>query len=150
MKFAATFHTMALTALLGLTSCVQQHTVGVPLVRPVIVPVGPHISPKTVASGVPTTLIFDISANPDCTPAQLPTARITQAPEHGTAEIVHSEGYPSFPITNPRHVCNSHKFPNIALRYTSAPGFVGTDIVNLSLFMSNGTEIEYSFIVTVK
>lgn len=62
----------------------------------------------------------------DCTPMEW-AFEIVKQPEHGTAEIVTTSFYPTYPKDNPRYRCNEQKIEGHALIYTPAKGYKGPD-----------------------
>ena len=150
------------TLLLGGCVSVQQQTVApgaapprpiavVPaIVRPPAVVHPPVIVHKTAASGVPIVLDSANSVDPSCHSLGVPTARVTQAPVHGSVKLLQRDIYPQFPPGNPRSSCNSTKAPGIVAQYASTAGFTGSDFTAVDVIFPDGKEAEFKFAITVK
>jgi dienelactone hydrolase len=82
---------------------------------------------RTVPARQTSTLNFAYSVNPDCTSRGLAKIRISEAPLHGMAAILVQDGHPRFPPAHPFAKCNVSTVAGVAVIYTPAPGFTGSD-----------------------
>jgi hypothetical protein len=82
---------------------------------------------RTVPAGTTAVLDFASAVNPDCSSRGLPKLWISQAPEHGAAEVSNRDGHPGFPRGHPYASCNEASVPGVLVTYTPAPGFAGLD-----------------------
>ncbi|MBN9562155.1 MAG: ATP-dependent Clp protease proteolytic subunit [Alphaproteobacteria bacterium] len=105
---------------------------------------------KTVAAGTTLRLIFSYNVNPDCSSAGLSTVRVTEQPMHGTAHAEKVKDFPSFPPSNIRWDCNEARVPGVALLYTPAPGFSGSDYLTFETISVEGVDREFRVSLTVK
>ncbi len=113
-------------------------------------PATPREFAKTVAAGTTLRLIFAYSVNPDCTSRGLNTIRVTEQPTHGAARVQKTTDFPKFPPSNIRWDCNEAKVPGVALLYTPAPGFSGSDYLGFELISVEGADREFRVALTVK
>ena len=82
---------------------------------------------RTVPAGQTSTLNFAYAVNPDCTSRGLAKIRVGEAPLHGTAAVLVQDGHPRFPPAHPLAKCNVALVSGIAVTYTPATGFTGSD-----------------------
>src|SRR5262249_24259274 len=68
-----------------------------------------------------------VAMNPDCSVTEGWAFEIIKQPEHGTAEIMPTAAFPTFPKENPRYKCNAHKVEADMLIYTPQRGYKGPD-----------------------
>lgn len=120
------------------------------IVGPVAARPAPREFAKTVAAGTTLRLIFSFSVNPDCTSAGLNTVRVTEQPMHGTAHREKTSDFPTFSPSNIRWDCNKTKVPGVALLYTPAPGFSGSDYLGFETISIEGVDREFRVVLTVK
>jgi len=107
-------------------------------------------STKYVASGQLVTLGFFYSTNPDCSSIGRPTIRITRSPDHGRVTVVQTTGFPTFPSSNIRSVCNRRRVAGATLNYVSQRGFGGTDYVQAEIIFASGNYRQVSYIINVR
>jgi hypothetical protein len=105
---------------------------------------------KTVAAGTTMRLDFASNVNPDCTSAGLTTIRVTQQPVHGGTRVEQTRDFPRFPPINARFACNKTKVPGMALLYTPASGFTGSDYLAFETISIEGVDREFRVALTVK
>jgi hypothetical protein len=112
-----------------------------------------HRSPKSVArgamSGVPQRVGFYYSVNPDCSSDGLVQTQVKSPPTHGSVTFVKADGYTTFPSTSASHDCNTKKSPGVAVMYTSAKDFVGTDQFTIQGIGPHGVYLESDYAVKV-
>ena len=110
----------------------------------------PIVTEKTVLAGNDWLAYWFYDLNADCTPAALPTVKITQAATHGEVAI-RSDGqlYPKYPSTNDRHECNKQKSPAVAVIYTADRTYVGMDRFSVKATFAEGIVMERQFLITV-
>ena len=137
---------------LSLVSCIsRQETAIIQTPAAQARPAGPVMLNKTVLANQTIEVFAMTSVNPDCTPAQLATVRITQQPVHGTAKVTQDQAYPSFPATNTRSSCNKTKTPSVSVKYTPEEGFTGSDLMSVEAFTASGGDTnEIKILITVK
>ncbi|MGO4450906.1 hypothetical protein AB4Y96_18480 [Phyllobacterium sp. TAF24] len=89
--------------------------------------------------------------NPDCSTTWHPTLKVVSGPQHGTVKITRSSIFPAFGAGHALHKCNSRRASAVAPVYTPAPGFVGTDTIDISstIMGDNRSFDYYSFRITV-
>jgi dienelactone hydrolase len=105
---------------------------------------------RTVATGQTTTLNFAYAVNPDCSTRESPKLWVSGKPAHGIAEVVARDGHPSFPQGNPFAVCNAASVPGVAVTYTPAPGFTGSDTVVFEELTRDGRHRAFRIGLTVQ
>jgi dienelactone hydrolase len=84
---------------------------------------------RTVRSGQGSTVNFAYAVNLDCTSRGLPKVRVSEAPQHGSVAVLARDGHPAFPPGNPFAKRNVANVPGVAVTYTPAQGFSGSDTV---------------------
>lgn len=105
----------------------------------------------TVPSGGSARLGFLYAINPDCTPVQpARTVRVGQPPQHGQLDIQATQGFPSFPASNPRSVCNTRRVAGTSVVYHPKPGYVGTDSFSFEAFTTNGGLIQTNITANIQ
>jgi hypothetical protein len=62
--------------------------------------------------------------NADCSEADGWASEITKPPEHGVAEIVPHNGFPTYAKDNPRSKCNEHKVNAVCSMIRRVEGLV--------------------------
>jgi hypothetical protein len=105
---------------------------------------------RTVPAGTTMRLDFAYNINPDCTSGGLTTIRVAQQPVHGDTRVQQARDFPRFPPVNVRFACNKTKVPGMALLYTPAPGFTGSDYLAFETISTEGTDREFRVALTVK
>lgn len=104
---------------------------------------------RYAVAGSRTRISFITNIAPDCSPIQMRT-RIALKPSRGAVETESSHGFPSYPKDNPRSKCNSTRVSGVAVYYTPAQDFSGTDTLEVAAISENGTMGVYKFTVTVQ
>ncbi len=104
---------------------------------------------RTVRAGISSVLDFAFAVNPDCSSRGLPKLWVSQAPEHGTAEVSNRDGHPGFPQGNPYASCNASLVPGVLVTYTSAPGFTGLDAMTFEETDVDGRHHVFRMALTV-
>lgn len=85
------------------------------------------------------SIIFQASeSNPDCSPVEAPTIRITRLPKHGTASVVVEEGYTSYAKESQYAPCNLTKRDVTRIYYTSTERYTGKDDLSIEVFYARG------------
>jgi dienelactone hydrolase len=105
---------------------------------------------KTVAAGATTTLAFAYGVNPDCSSRGVPKLWVVQPPQHGTANVAPRTDFARFPSNNPLSACNTRKVPGIAVDYTPADGFAGSDTVVFEEISLEHHDRVFQFAITVR
>jgi hypothetical protein len=90
------------------------------------------------------------SVHPDCTPAGLPTVRVTGTPSHGTVSLRRATGFSNFPANNQRYRCNLKRTPVVELLYTPQTGFTGSDYLMTDSIFPDGTSRQDKFTISVR
>jgi hypothetical protein len=104
---------------------------------------------KVVAPGRPLKLYEAYSTNPDCTSAGAVVLRIAQPPSHGRVSINQGGVFPSFPLSNPRSVCNRRRVPGVHATYVSERGYLGPDLVVLQALFPSGRGVNITVAIRV-
>ena len=105
---------------------------------------------KVAVSGKPVMLNFVYNTAPDCTNHGYAEVRIISQPQNGRVSVTRTTGFPTFPASNIRHVCNSRRVPGVEVRYTSRAGFLGTDYVSVESISPQGSSFSRSYAINVK
>jgi dienelactone hydrolase len=105
---------------------------------------------RTVPAGRTSTLNFALAINPDCTSRGLPKLWVSGAPEHGAALVLTQDGHPGFPPGHPLAKCNVASVPGVAVTYTPAPGFAGSDAVTFEETNVDGRHRLFRITLTVQ
>jgi hypothetical protein len=105
---------------------------------------------RYVPSGQSVKLTFVAAVNPDCSPAGMPTVRVTQGPQHGRVNLVRGRDFVYFQPSNIRSVCNQRRVSGIGIHYQSQRGYTGYDAVGLEVFFPTGTYRRGTFNVVVR
>ena len=87
---------------------------------------------------------------PDCSPVDWTEAKITQAPEHGVAELIERYVPISFPENSPRKSCNGRPTRTRTLTYTPHPDYKGEDTIKVEFLTSVGTLSRTTFQISVQ
>lgn len=105
---------------------------------------------RTVPAGRTSTLNFACAVNPDCTSRGLPKLWVSEAPQQGTAAVLVQDGHPGFPPGNLFAKCNVASVPGVAVAYTPAPGFAGSDVVTFEETSVDGRRHSFRIALTVQ
>jgi hypothetical protein len=96
-------------------------------------------------AGKPVQLTYHASAHKNCTPAPLPTVRVTQSPKAGVL-VVRKAVLTTDKIAG----CPSLKTPAQVVFYQARPNYVGADHVSYEVTNANGDVASYDVTITVK
>ena len=96
-------------------------------------------------SGKPVQLSYHASAHKNCTPAQLPTIRVIQAPKSGTLTV---RG--AVLKTDKIAGCPGLKTPAQVVFYMAHPGYAGSDHVKYEVTSENGEVATNDVTIVVK
>jgi hypothetical protein len=110
----------------------------------------PGQSTRSAASGAPLKLTFAYSANPDCSAYGQTTIRLIEAAKHGSVRIARATDFPSYPASNIRNVCNTHRIAGTVAHYVSQHGFRGIDTVAIEIIFPTGRLERYSYTIDVR
>jgi dienelactone hydrolase len=119
----------------------------------VVWPVGsaaPDTYARTVPAGSTATLNFAFAVNPDCSSRGLSKLWVSQPPAHGTSAILTRDGHPRFPPGHPFAACNTVRVPGVAVTYTPAPGFSGSDTMTFEETDLDGGHHVFRMALTVQ
>jgi hypothetical protein len=105
---------------------------------------------RQTLSGEKRTLENFGSLNTDCTPSEGYDVRVTQPPEHGTAEVVPVQRLFEYGKDNVRSRCNDRLSPGFALVYQSAEGYRGADQFDVLILLPSGRSREIHYSLTVR
>ena len=105
---------------------------------------------RIVPAGRTSTLNFAYAVNPDCTSRGLPKLWISQPPQHGAAAVLTQDGHPGFPPGHPFAKCNVTSVPGVAVTYTPAAGFAGSDSVAFEESNVDGGRRSFRVALTVQ
>lgn len=97
----------------------------------------PHAYARNVPAGTTSVLDFSLAVNRDCSSRGLPKLWVSQPPAHGTSSVLQRDGHPHF-APGPFAACNAALVPGIAVTYTPAPGFSGSDALTFEETDVNG------------
>jgi hypothetical protein len=89
------------------------------------------------------------SVNPDCSPAELPTAHVPMQPKNGAITVETGPGYSNFPPGNQRYECNKRQSEGVHVFYEPHPGFAGSDEATVDFLTTGGREIQRYYSITV-
>jgi hypothetical protein len=90
-------------------------------------------------------LSYHASAHKDCTPAQLPTIRVIQAPKSGTLTVRRGE------LTTTKVAgCPGLKTPAQVVFYLARAGYAGPDHVKYEITTENGEVATYDVTIAIK
>jgi dienelactone hydrolase len=101
----------------------------------------------TAKAGQTTTIDFASRLNPDCTPKAFAELKVVQPPAHGRVDIGPKDDFPKFPSNNPFAVCDKQPVHGIAVTYTPAKGFSGTDVFSFVDAGAQGPTLKISLTV---
>lgn len=104
----------------------------------------------TIPQGRTVTLDTAYSVNPDCSLHELAKLWITQPPTHGSASVVTRQGHLKFPPTSPLAKCDGVSVPVVAVDYTPAAGFTGTDALRFEEINAAHQDVVFKFALNVK
>jgi hypothetical protein len=109
------------------------------------------VSETTVFAGNDLIASWFYDLHADCTPAALPTVKVTQTAIHGEV-VIRSDGerYTEYPPTNDRHPCNKKKSPAVAVIYTADRTYIGTDSFSMKATFESGVVMEKQIVITIK
>jgi hypothetical protein len=96
-------------------------------------------------AGKPVQLSYHASAHKNCTPAPLPTVRVTQAPKAGMLTV-----RPAVLRTTKVADCPRIKVPAQVVFYQAREGYTGSDHVSYDVTNSNGEVGTFDVAITVK
>ena len=91
-----------------------------------------------------------VAMNPDCSVVEGWAFEIIKQPEHGTAEIVPTSAFPTFPKENPRYKCNEHKYDAQMLTYKADVGYKGPDSFTYVEISPSGYAFEKTYRFNVR
>jgi len=94
---------------------------------------------RYVISGKNIILYFEHAL--DLPPGEF-DVRVLKYPEHGTVELVSTNGPANFPKDNPRSKCNGKKVKGINVIYKSSSDYAGPDAVYVMSYGESGLAIE--------
>jgi hypothetical protein len=86
----------------------------------------------------------------DCSIIEGWAFEIIKQPEHGTAEIVPTTAFPTYPKENPRHKCNEHKIDALMLTYKPNTGYKGPDSFTYVEIAPSGYAFEKTYRFNVR
>lgn len=101
----------------------------------------------TVKAGQTNTIDFSSRLNPDCTPKAFAQLKVVQPPEHGRVDIGPKDDFPKFPPNNPLAACDKQPVHGIAVTYTPAKGFQGSDVFSFVDDATHGPTLKISLTV---
>jgi hypothetical protein len=90
------------------------------------------------------------SVHEDCASAGSSVVRITNQPAHGTVSVREGRDYPNYPATNPRNACNKRSVPASLVYYKPAPGYAGTDGLDVDAIYPGGQSRQDHINIVVK
>jgi hypothetical protein len=86
----------------------------------------------------------------DCSPWELPDAKTTTAPQHGTVEIVPADLVVDYPKESASAKCNGRKVRGLHINYKSAAGYTGDDEFEAFVLWEGGYAQELHFKINVR
>lgn len=108
------------------------------------------VNHMSIVAGQPTAIDRNLALNPDCSLSKYSTVRVIQTPSHGTLVNAERMDFPGYPSSNARSECNKQKSPIHYIDYTSLPGYLGPDYVEIEHISSDGTDILLKAFINVK
>ncbi len=105
---------------------------------------------RTVAADQKVRIAFFYDINPDCSSTGFAAIRITEPPQHGKITIENGNGFTSFPENNIRFACNKQRSDGVVVIYQPAPGYTGTDILNLDAIYPSGSLSRRRYAIDVR
>jgi dienelactone hydrolase len=93
-------------------------------------PMGPQERDYAVAAKADQTNTIDFATrlNPDCSPKTLAKFKVVQPPAHGRVDIAPKDDFPKYPASSPLALCDKTPVHGVAVTYTPAKGFLGSDV----------------------
>ncbi|HEX4779351.1 MAG TPA: TonB family protein [Usitatibacter sp.] len=76
--------------------------------------------------------------NPDCSSRGIPTVRVAVPAAHGRIDVSEGVDFPNYPGSDMRHTCNIQRIPAAWVRYRADDGYVGEDMAEIEVLMSDG------------
>jgi len=89
-------------------------------------------------SGKTMQIFYASEVKPNCSFLVYPSAQILSAPAHGSTSLKKQKVFPNYDRGNSLSKCNSTSTKGIAIYYTPANKFVGSDRVKLRVKFSDG------------
>jgi hypothetical protein len=105
---------------------------------------------RTVAADQKLRLAFFYDINPDCSSMGYTTVRVIEQPKHGRLTIQNGTGFTNFPESNVRFECNKRKSDGVIVSYEPAPGYVGSDSLNLDAIFPTGSMSSRRYTIDVR
>ena len=105
---------------------------------------------RTVATDQKLRLAFFYDINPDCSSAGYATVRIIEQPKHGKLTVANGTGFTSFPENNVRFECNKRKSEGVVVTYEPAPGYTGSDSLNIDTIHPSGSMSKRHYAIDVR
>jgi hypothetical protein len=97
-----------------------------------------------VTAGKPVQLTYHASAHKNCTPAALPTVRVTQAPKSGILIVRQAE------LTTKVADCPRIRVPAQVVFYQAREGYMGPDHVSYDVTNADGELGAFDVAITVR
>ena len=91
-----------------------------------------------VASGITNQLAFLVALNPDCSSRGEMVVRITNKPQHGSAETSTISSYLRASHVKEFPNCGKEKVKGVALNYKSESKYTGDDALDAIAFYPDG------------
>jgi hypothetical protein len=105
---------------------------------------------RTAAADQKMRLAFFYDINPDCSSSGYAAIRITEPPKHGKITIQHGNGFTNFPENNLRFACNKQRSDGVVIVYEPAPGYTGSDSLNLDTIYPSGSLSRRRYAIDVR
>ena len=76
--------------------------------------------------------------------------RIIEQPQHGKLTVANGTGFTSFPENNVRFECNKRKSEGVVVTYEPAPGYTGSDSLNIDTIHPSGSMSKRHYSIDVR
>ena len=90
------------------------------------------------------------SLAPDCSALGTVSAKVIEAPVHGTIDVESGMAFPNYAPGDPPYRCDHTKSPATLITYWSAPGFSGQDNTAIQIFFPDGRAPTMLFHIDVR
>jgi hypothetical protein len=95
-------------------------------------------------------LVSFYAIGPDCASLGYPTLKVAKAPQHGEVSVEQGIALADFGESDARHVCNASSVPATVIYYTSVPGYIGEDAVELERIGVRGAYGYHTYTIHVR
>jgi len=105
---------------------------------------------RVVASGITNQLAFFVTLNPDCSSRGEMVVRITNNPQHGSAQTSTISSYLRASQVKEHPNCGKEKVKGVALNYKAESKYTGDDALDIITFYPDGWAREIHIDLSVR